>query len=216
VTKAEDLLLKSINTVKCPNVGRMNIILTLMVALGLLTTVVAQDAKITSNRWESDTLIVSGTLSNPNGWPIEFVGFDKNQQTVTRNNDYTIQPDGTFRATLSDAKREIKFVKVEFVSVAAAESRTRPSQVQANATPTLATLTAQPSGNSSVGFVLIGMIILCYFFPTIIAVSRHHRNGSAIFLVNLFFGWSVIGWLIALIWSVTANVTPPKAVAVAR
>jgi hypothetical protein len=99
-------------------VGCMNIILTLMAALGLATTVVAQDAKITSNRWESDTLIVSGTLSNPNGWPIEFVGFDKNQQTVTRNNDYTIQPDGTFRATLSDAKREIKFVKVEFVSVA--------------------------------------------------------------------------------------------------
>jgi hypothetical protein len=83
VTKAEDLLLKSINTVKCPNVGRMNIILTLMVALGLLTTVVAQDAKITSNRWESDTLIVSGTLSNPNGWPIEFVGFDKSTNCYT-------------------------------------------------------------------------------------------------------------------------------------
>jgi hypothetical protein len=194
----------------------MNIILTLMAALGLVTTVVAQDAKITSNRWESDTLIVSGTLSNPNGWPIEFVGFDKNQQIVTRNTDYTIQPNGTFQATLSDAKREIKFVKIEFVTAASAEARTRPSQVQVNATPTLATVTAQPSGNPSVGFVLIGMIILCYFFPTIIAASRHHRNGGAIFLVNLFFGWSVLGWLIALIWSVTANVTPPKVVGVAR
>ena len=160
----------------------------------------------------SDTLIVWGTLRNPNGWPIEFVGFDKNQQIVARNNDYTIQPDGTFQTTLSDAKREIKFVKVEFVNAAlaaAAEARTRPSQVHSNATPVTASVNPTASGNPSVGFVLIGMIILCY------AVSRHHRNCATIFLVNLFFVWSVIGWLIALIWSVTSNV-PTKAIAVAR
>ena len=27
---------------------------------------------------------------------------------------------------------------------------------------------------------------------------------GAIFLVNLFFGWTGLGWLIALIWSATA------------
>src|SRR5260370_19771100 len=91
-------------------------LLTLLTVVGLVATVIAQDAKITSNRWASDTLLVSGTLSNPNGWPIEFIGFDKNQQIVTHNTDYKIEPDGTFQATLSDAKREIKFVKVDFVS----------------------------------------------------------------------------------------------------
>ena len=41
-----------------------------------------------------------------------------------------------------------------------------------------------------------------YFVPTIIAVLKRKRNWLAIFLVNLFFGWTVIGWILALIWSV--------------
>ena len=41
-----------------------------------------------------------------------------------------------------------------------------------------------------------------YFAPTIIAVLKRKRNWLAIFLVNLFFGWTIIGWILALIWSV--------------
>lgn len=41
-----------------------------------------------------------------------------------------------------------------------------------------------------------------FFLPTIIAVARHHRNTLAIFLVNFFLGWTGIGWIAALIWSV--------------
>jgi hypothetical protein len=67
---------------------------------------------ITSNRWTSHTLIVSGTLNNPKGWPLEIVGFDANKQSVTVSKDYSIQSDGTFEATLSDANRQIKFVEV--------------------------------------------------------------------------------------------------------
>ena len=62
--------------------------LLVLVAVFLVTSAAAQDAIITSNRWASDALIVSGTLSNPNGWPVEFVGFDKDQKIVTRNNYY--------------------------------------------------------------------------------------------------------------------------------
>ena len=35
------------------------------------------------------------------------------------------------------------------------------------------------------------------FLPTLVAKSRHHPNTAAIFLVNLFFGWTFIGWVIA-------------------
>lgn len=45
---------------------------------------------------------------------------------------------------------------------------------------------------------------LVYFLPTVIALARGHHNGFAIFLTNLLLGWTMIGWLIALIWSVTA------------
>lgn len=46
---------------------------------------------------------------------------------------------------------------------------------------------------------------LVYFLPTVIALARGHHNGFAIFLTNLLLGWTLIGWVIALIWSVTAS-----------
>lgn len=53
---------------------------------------------------------------------------------------------------------------------------------------------------------LIGALV--YFLPTFIAVRRQHRNAVPILLVNLFLGWSFLGWLVALIWSTTDNVHP--------
>lgn len=40
-----------------------------------------------------------------------------------------------------------------------------------------------------------------YFLPTIIAIMRKKKNTLAIFLVNLFFGMTFIGWIAALIWA---------------
>lgn len=45
--------------------------------------------------------------------------------------------------------------------------------------------------------------ILLYFLPTIIA--RDKPDVMAIFLVNLLFGWTVIGWFVALIWACAAE-----------
>lgn len=45
-----------------------------------------------------------------------------------------------------------------------------------------------------------------YFGPTLIASSRRHKNGSAICVLNLFLGWTFIGWVAALIWAFTDNV----------
>jgi hypothetical protein len=44
-----------------------------------------------------------------------------------------------------------------------------------------------------------------YFLPAIIAVIRHHDNTTAIVLLNLFLGWTLIGWVAELVWSVTGN-----------
>ena len=51
---------------------------------------------------------------------------------------------------------------------------------------------------------IIGFLVsrAVFFLPTIIAVARHHRNALAIFLVNFFLGWTGIGWIAALVWSV--------------
>ncbi len=51
-------------------------------------------------------------------------------------------------------------------------------------------------------FIFVLLAIVLYFFPSIIAAKRKRKNVEAIFLVNLFFGWSLIGWFVALIWAV--------------
>ncbi|MGV3604784.1 MAG: superinfection immunity protein [Planctomycetaceae bacterium] len=48
------------------------------------------------------------------------------------------------------------------------------------------------------------LLATIYFLPTVIAVKRGRRNALAIFLVNLFFGATLVGWGIALVWSVMA------------
>ena len=45
-----------------------------------------------------------------------------------------------------------------------------------------------------------------YFLPSIIALARSKRDLLAIFLLNLFLGWSVIGWIVALIWAAKHDV----------
>ena len=37
--------------------------------------------------------------------------------------------------------------------------------------------------------------------PSIIALLRGKRDTLAIFLLNLFLGWSIIGWIVALVWA---------------
>ncbi len=42
-----------------------------------------------------------------------------------------------------------------------------------------------------------------YFLPFWIANGRKHRNQLAIFMANLFLGWTFIGWVVSLIWACT-------------
>lgn len=53
------------------------------------------------------------------------------------------------------------------------------------------------------------LLLSLYVLPSVIAQARAHHNRTAILLVNLVLGWTVLGWLAALVWSVTNP--PPKA-----
>ncbi len=48
---------------------------------------------------------------------------------------------------------------------------------------------------------ILGISLLIYFVPSIVASSNHKRDIGAIFVLNLFAGWTAIGWLIALVWA---------------
>ncbi len=40
-----------------------------------------------------------------------------------------------------------------------------------------------------------------YFLPAIIATVRRHRHMLAIWLLNIFAGWTGIGWVVVAIWA---------------
>lgn len=55
----------------------------------------------------------------------------------------------------------------------------------------------------SVGVVIILLLgaVTFYFLPTMIACMRKHPNALPIFVVNLFLGWTLLGWVVTLAWS---------------
>lgn len=55
-------------------------------------------------------------------------------------------------------------------------------------------------------FHLFGAWFVMYFLPSIIALVKSKRDTLAIFLLNLFLGWSVIGWVVALVWAAKNDV----------
>jgi hypothetical protein len=54
---------------------------------------------------------------------------------------------------------------------------------------------------------LVGLI---YFLPTMNAYKRGHKNAGAIGTLTLLLGWTVLGWIIAAVWSATDYVRQPE------
>ncbi len=52
---------------------------------------------------------------------------------------------------------------------------------------------------------LLLLIPVFYFLPAVIACKRNARYGGSIFLVNFVFGWTVLGWIAALIWAIVES-----------
>lgn len=58
------------------------------------------------------------------------------------------------------------------------------------------------AGGLGYGF-LYGIPVVFYFIPTLAAASEKHHNLRAIFALNILLGWTVLGWIAALIWALT-------------
>lgn len=55
-----------------------------------------------------------------------------------------------------------------------------------------------------IALIIPGILTQCiYFLPYLIANSKGHVQETAIFILNLFAGWTVIAWVIALVWAFT-------------
>lgn len=51
------------------------------------------------------------------------------------------------------------------------------------------------------GIFIIIFLVCLYSLPASVAISLKHKNADAIFVLNLFLGWTFIGWVGALVWA---------------
>jgi hypothetical protein len=74
------------------------------------------------------------------------------------------------------------------------------------------------SGNNAIAAVATGIFYICaitlYFCPTIIAYQHGHRSSTAITVLNVLLGWTVLGWVGALVWAYTTPTPAPEGRAV--
>jgi divalent metal cation (Fe/Co/Zn/Cd) transporter len=56
--------------------------------------------------------------------------------------------------------------------------------------------------------MFIGLFIS--FMPTLVAYSRKTKNRIPVMIINIFLGWTLIGWVIALAMAYSHEVEPKK------
>lgn len=65
------------------------------------------------------------------------------------------------------------------------------------------------SGTNSTAAVFAGVfflsLLVLYFAPTVNAVRRDHPNKVSIIVLNVLLGWTLLGWIVALVWSYSAQ-----------
>jgi FtsH-binding integral membrane protein len=72
------------------------------------------------------------------------------------------------------------------------------------ASPALYAATDAPDSQRMIqGIVVLLICLVLYFIPAI--VGRSKRNRAAIFALNLLLGWTLIGWVVALVWALTVE-----------
>jgi hypothetical protein len=66
--------------------------------------------------------------------------------------------------------------------------------------------------NATAGLLFLTIAGAIYFAPWFVAGARKHPNSAAILTLNLLLGWTVIGWVAALVWAFTSfsKPAPPK------
>lgn len=58
------------------------------------------------------------------------------------------------------------------------------------------------------GLFILTMLLIPYFIPSIVAYRRWHRSCKAIIALNILLGWTFLGWVVCLVWSLSGDTEP--------
>ena len=56
--------------------------------------------------------------------------------------------------------------------------------------------------------ILFMLLVEVYLFPAVIAWARRHPNRAAIILLDILLGWTLLGWVAAMVWAFTFTDLP--------
>ena len=59
--------------------------------------------------------------------------------------------------------------------------------------------------------VLLFLIAILYLLPSILAFGRDHPRRQQLGLMNILFGWTLIGWIAVFLWALLARVSEDEA-----
>jgi hypothetical protein len=65
------------------------------------------------------------------------------------------------------------------------------------------------SSSALQGLFYLAIAFIIYFLPSVVAEKRKHASTGGIVILNLLLGWTVLGWIIALVWACSG--LPPHA-----
>jgi ribosomal protein L32 len=68
---------------------------------------------------------------------------------------------------------------------------------------------ASGAGGPIVGLFLVVLAIVCYFIPSGVAAIRQVPNLGSVVVINLFLGWTFIGWVVALAMAMRSRAHVP-------
>jgi len=63
-------------------------------------------------------------------------------------------------------------------------------------------------GDGWMGLILVVILGCIYFIPAFVAWGNGKRNREAILVLNLLLGWTVVGWIGALVWACMRDAEP--------
>jgi hypothetical protein len=58
--------------------------------------------------------------------------------------------------------------------------------------------------------LLIAVSLFIYFIPYIVAKQNKKQNSGAIGALNFFLGWTLVGWVVALVWAMSKDAVVPQ------